>query len=61
MSSSMSASGNSEPLVDIISSELAEVIIADLQLLFGEIIGVLNRTRLSPLLERIEVARGFVR
>ena len=29
--------------------------------MFGELIGVLNRTRLSPLLERIEVARGFVR
>ena len=51
MSSSMSASGDSEPVGDIISSELAEVIIANLQLLFGEIIGVLNRTRLSPLLD----------
>ena len=53
MSSSMSASGNSEPVGDIISSELAEEIIVDLQLLFGEIIGVLSRTRLSSFLERI--------
>ena len=61
MSSSMSASENSEPVGELISSELADGIVTDLQLLFGELIGVLNRTRLSPLLERIEVARGFVR
>ena len=61
MSSSASVSGNSEPVGDLVSPELAEEIIADLQLLFGEIIGVLNRTRLSSFLERIESARGFVR
>ena len=61
MSSSTIASGNSEPVGDLVSPELAEELIADSQLLFGEIVGVLNRTRLSSLLERIESARGFVK